>query len=156
MNLATIIGYLSGLRFVAPDLDAPTVLGTALALHVCEAIVRRLFAHNNGYPKNLWTLLGFIGGLWAVAVLILLPRRGDGERSSPGPSSTTTEATAPVRSWLSATSQRTMRRWRASSAARPWRTRRGGSPSPRTTSKSCQVTPALQPVPSAFMAASLA
>ena len=48
----------------------------ALALHVCDAILCRLFAHNNGYPKNLWTLLGFMAGLWAVAVLILLPRRG--------------------------------------------------------------------------------
>ncbi|HSV06280.1 MAG TPA: hypothetical protein VLI07_07190 [Candidatus Binatus sp.] len=85
MTLTTFIAYLSGLRFVAPDLDGPAVLGTALALHVCEAIVCRLFAHNNGYPKNLWTLLGFIGGLWAVAVLILLPRRGDGERPSPRP-----------------------------------------------------------------------
>jgi hypothetical protein len=35
----------------------------------------RLIAHNNGYPKTLWTLLGFTGGLWTVAVLILLPRR---------------------------------------------------------------------------------
>jgi hypothetical protein len=42
---------------------------------VCDAIVCRLIAHNNGYPKNLWTLLGFIAGLWAVAVLILLPPR---------------------------------------------------------------------------------
>src|SRR5262249_61873503 len=83
MTLATLIGYLRGLRFVAPDLDGPTVLGTALALHVCEAIVCRLFAHNDGYPKNLWTLLGFIGGLWAVAVLIVLPRRGGGEPPAP-------------------------------------------------------------------------
>ena len=85
MTLTTFIAYLSGLRFVAPDLDGPAVLGTALALHVCEAIVCRLFAHNNGYPKNLWTLLGFIGGLWAVAVLILLPRRPDGQSPPPRP-----------------------------------------------------------------------
>ena len=85
MTLATFISYLSGLRFVAPELDTPTLLGTALALHICEAIVCRLFAHNNGYPKNLWMLLGFIGGLWAVAVLILLPRRSDGQRPSPRP-----------------------------------------------------------------------
>jgi hypothetical protein len=75
MTLVTVLSYLSGLGFVAPDLDPPTLLGTALALHVCDAIMCRLFAHNNGYPKNLWTLLGFIAGLWAVAVLILLPPR---------------------------------------------------------------------------------
>ncbi|TMA52955.1 MAG: hypothetical protein E6J71_16320 [Deltaproteobacteria bacterium] len=85
MTLATAIGYLSGLRFVAPDLDTPTLLGTALALNICQAIVCRLFAHNNGYPKNLWTLLGFIAGLWAVAVLILLPHRPDGQPPPPRP-----------------------------------------------------------------------
>jgi hypothetical protein len=34
----------------------------------------RLFAHN-GYSKNLWTVLGFVCGIWAVAVLIVLPKR---------------------------------------------------------------------------------
>ena len=76
MTLPLAIAYLSGLAFVAPDLPAPALLGTALALHVCDAILCRLFALNNGYPKNLWTLFGFMAGLWAVAVLILLPRRG--------------------------------------------------------------------------------
>jgi len=76
MTFPLVIAYLSGLVFVAPDLPVPALLGTALALHVCDAILCRLFAHNNGYPKNLWTLAGFIAGLWAVAVLILLPRRG--------------------------------------------------------------------------------
>jgi len=75
MTLVTALSYLSGLAFVAPDLPPATVVGTALALHVCDAIMCRLFAHNNGYPKTLWTVLGFIAGLWAVAVLILLPRR---------------------------------------------------------------------------------
>ena len=42
-----------------------------------------LFAHNNGYPKNVWTALGFIGGIWAVAVLILLPRRAPTAPAAP-------------------------------------------------------------------------
>lgn len=75
MSLATALSYLSGLAFVAPDLPFPALLGTALALHVCDAILCRLFAYNNGYPRNVWTALGFIAGVWAVAVLILLPRR---------------------------------------------------------------------------------
>ena len=75
MTLVTALSYLSGLGFVAPDLPPATVVGTALALHVCDAIMCRLFAHNNGYPKTVWTVLGFIAGLWAVALLILLPRR---------------------------------------------------------------------------------
>jgi hypothetical protein len=75
MTLPTALAYLSGLHFVAPDLATPVLLGTALVLHLCDAIMCRLFAHNNGYPKNLWTVLGFVAGLWAVAVLLVLPRR---------------------------------------------------------------------------------
>jgi hypothetical protein len=51
-------------------------------LHTCDAIMCRLFARNNGYPRNAWTALGFVGGIWAVAVLILLPRRPVVERNS--------------------------------------------------------------------------
>ena len=83
MTLPLAIAYLSGLAFVAPDLPVPALLGTALALHICDAILCRLFAHNNGYPKALWTGLGLVAGLWAVAVLILLPRR-DGAPPPPG------------------------------------------------------------------------
>lgn len=83
MTAATALSYWTALRFVAPDLDVPTLVGTALALHVCHAIMCRLFAVNNGYPRNLWTVLGLVAGLWGVAVLILLPRR-DGAPPAPG------------------------------------------------------------------------
>jgi hypothetical protein len=75
MTLATFLSYWSGLAFVAPELPWPTLIGTILGLHTCDAIMCRLFAHNSGYPKTTWTVIGFIGGLWAVAVLLLLPRR---------------------------------------------------------------------------------
>ncbi len=75
MTLETVLGYWTALAFVAPPMPLSTLLGTALGLHICDAIMCRLVAHNNGYPKNLWTVLGFIGGIWAVAVVILLPRR---------------------------------------------------------------------------------
>jgi hypothetical protein len=74
--LTTMLPYLSGLAFVAPNLDAAARVGTSIAILICHAIMCRLFASNNGYPKNLWTALGLVGGLWAVAVLIVLPRRG--------------------------------------------------------------------------------
>lgn len=69
------LGYFTGLRILNPDLDPPTLLRTALVVHACDAVMCRLFAQNNGYPKNLWTLLGFVFGIWAVAILILLPKR---------------------------------------------------------------------------------
>ena len=70
-----VLGYLTGLRWIAPQLDGATLLRTALVVHTADAILCRLFAHNNGYSKNLWTTLGFIFGLWAVAVVLILPKR---------------------------------------------------------------------------------
>ena len=75
MTLVSALGYLSGLAFVAPDLPPPALVGTALGLHVCDAVLCHLFAQNNGYPRKTWTALGLIAGVWAVGVLILLPRR---------------------------------------------------------------------------------
>jgi hypothetical protein len=75
MSASTALSYWSGLAFVAPELPWPTLVGTVLIVHICDAIMCRLFAHNNGRPKTLWTVLGFVGGLWAVAALLLLPGR---------------------------------------------------------------------------------
>jgi hypothetical protein len=69
------LAYFSGLRLLTTDIDPATLVRTVLVVHTCDSIMCRLFAHNNGYPKNLWTVLGFIFGIWAVAVLIILPRR---------------------------------------------------------------------------------
>jgi len=82
MTVATLAAYSSGLWLVAPDLDPPTMLGTSLALHMCYAAMCRLIAGNNGRATMPWTAVGLIGGLWSVAVLLLLPRR-DGEPPPP-------------------------------------------------------------------------
>jgi hypothetical protein len=68
-------GYFTGLRLLNPGMDAATLLRTAFVVHTCDAIMCRVFAHNNGYPKNLWTAIGFVFGVWAVAILIVLPNR---------------------------------------------------------------------------------
>jgi hypothetical protein len=83
MLLGTILAYLSGLALVAPGLDPQVAIGTAVALNICDAIMCRLIAHNNGYPRNAWTVAGLIGGVWAVAVVILLPRRDGGGTPRP-------------------------------------------------------------------------
>jgi hypothetical protein len=77
-----ILGYFTGLRFLNPAMDGATLLRTALVVHTCDAVMCRLFAHNNGYPKNLWTALGFVFGIWALAVLIILPNRSARLRQS--------------------------------------------------------------------------
>lgn len=75
MTWDVFLGYFTGLRLLTPDLDPATLLRTIFVVHTCDSIMCRLFAHNNGYPKNLWTVLGFVFGIWAVAVLLILPRR---------------------------------------------------------------------------------
>jgi hypothetical protein len=74
-DLKSVLGVLSGLAFLRGDLELDTLLPTMIVVNVCDAIMCRLFAHNNGYPKNLWTAIGLVFGIWAVAALILLPKR---------------------------------------------------------------------------------
>ena len=75
MNWEIFLGYFTGLRFLADDLPFSVLLGTALAAHVFDGVMCRLFAHKNGYRKWLWTVLGFVFGVWAVFALVVLPRR---------------------------------------------------------------------------------
>jgi hypothetical protein len=77
------LGYFTGLRLFAPHIDAATLVRTVFVVHTCDAIMCRLIAHNNGYPKRLWTGLGFCFGVWAVAVLMVLPRRGNSATRQP-------------------------------------------------------------------------
>jgi hypothetical protein len=77
MSFATALSYWSGLAFVAPDLPSAVVGGTTLAVHICDAVLCRLLAGSAGRPRNPWTVVGFIGGVWAVAwmLVVVLPRR---------------------------------------------------------------------------------
>ena len=81
-DLKTFLGVLSGLAFLQSKIPLDTLVGTMFVVNVCDAIMCRLFAHNNGYPKNLWTAIGFVFGIWAVAALIIMPKR---ERRSAAP-----------------------------------------------------------------------
>jgi hypothetical protein len=63
------------LRLFAPGLDGATLLRTLLVMHICDSMMCRLIAHNNGYSKSFWTVAGFLTGIWAVAILIVLPPR---------------------------------------------------------------------------------
>jgi hypothetical protein len=77
MSFATAVSYWGGLAFVAPDLPGAAIGGTALAVHICDAVLCRLLAQSAGRARNPWTVVGFIGGIWAVAVMLIvvLPTR---------------------------------------------------------------------------------
>ncbi len=78
MSWDTALGYFTGLRLLA-EMDPQTLLRTTLVVHTCDAVMCRVFAKNNGYPRNLWTALGLVFGIWAVAVLIVLPKKAKPE-----------------------------------------------------------------------------
>jgi hypothetical protein len=75
VGLEVFLGYFTGLSFLGQELPPSVLIGTALFVHLLDGIMCRLFAYNNGYPKNLWTLLGCLFGAWAVAILVLLPKK---------------------------------------------------------------------------------
>lgn len=75
MSFEVFLGYFTGLRVLEGGLSFPTLVGTALIVHFLDGIMCRLFARNHGYPRNLWAVLGFVFGIWAVAAIILWPKR---------------------------------------------------------------------------------
>lgn len=75
MDFHTILGYLSGLYFIKPDMEASSLLRTASLVHAIDAFLSRLIAAQSGRNKNLWTAVGFILGIWALATLLLLPSK---------------------------------------------------------------------------------
>ena len=80
-ELNTFLGVLSGLRLLRTEIPLPTLVATMILVNICDAVMCRLFAHNNGYPKNLWTVIGLVFGIWGVAALIVMPKRE--KRSEP-------------------------------------------------------------------------
>ena len=74
-GLETFLGYFSGLYLLDSTLPLATLLPTMFVVNTCDAFMCRLFARNNGYPTNLWFAVGFVFGIWAVAALILVPKR---------------------------------------------------------------------------------
>lgn len=69
--LAWILGTLSGLRFIAPDLPASVTIVTALAMHVTHAVICRIFAVQSNRDGRVWTIAGLLGGVLATTALLV-------------------------------------------------------------------------------------
>ncbi|MBI1817729.1 MAG: hypothetical protein HYR72_22355 [Deltaproteobacteria bacterium] len=75
MHWFEAVSYFYGLQWIAPQTDGVSVVMTLLVINICNACMARLLAYNNGYNKNWGTGLGFVFGIWAVAILMVLPKR---------------------------------------------------------------------------------
>lgn len=75
MDLYTVLGYLSGIYWLRADLDSSTLVRTVIVIHALDGILCRLIAAHNGRSKQLWTVLGWVLGIWALATLFLLPKK---------------------------------------------------------------------------------
>ena len=73
MSFYTFLSYFTGLYFIGTNLDAATLLSTAVLVHLLDAILCGLIAGSSGRNRILWTLAGFGFGIWALAALFLLP-----------------------------------------------------------------------------------
>lgn len=70
-GLAWILGTLSGLRFVAPDLPADVTIVTAIAMHVTHAVICRFLAAQGGRDGTRWALYALAGGVITTSVLLV-------------------------------------------------------------------------------------
>ena len=77
MNFYRLVGYFSGLLFIKPAMDASVLWRTAALVHFLDAILCCVVAKYGGRSKALWTVAGAICGIWALAVVFLLPEKND-------------------------------------------------------------------------------
>jgi len=75
VSFEVFLGYFTGLRILGGNLSFSSLITTVIVVHFLDSIMCRLVARNNGYPQNLWAALGFCFGIWAVAILLLLPKK---------------------------------------------------------------------------------
>ncbi|HEX5607512.1 MAG TPA: hypothetical protein VFY96_13395 [Candidatus Binatia bacterium] len=77
MDFYRLLGYFSGLLFVKPEMDVSALWRTAALVHFLDAILCCVIAKYSGRSKKLWTVAGAICGIWALAVIFLLPEKND-------------------------------------------------------------------------------
>jgi len=75
VDIYQVLGYLTGLVFLRPEIDPTTLLRTTALVHFLDAILCRVIASHSGRPKSLWMAAGLIFGIWALAILFLLPEK---------------------------------------------------------------------------------
>ena len=58
MDFYLLIGYVSGLLFIKPDMEPASLWPTVALVHILDAILCGVVANHSGRNKFLWTVSG--------------------------------------------------------------------------------------------------
>ena len=75
MDFYHLVGYVSGLLFIKPDMEPASLWPTVALVHSLDAILCGVVANHNGRDKFLWSVSGLVCGIWALGALFLLPAK---------------------------------------------------------------------------------
>ena len=73
MDFYHLLGYLSGLLFIKPDMEAISLYRTIALVHCLDAILCSVIAAHSGRRTVAWSIGGLVFGIWALGMLFLLP-----------------------------------------------------------------------------------
>lgn len=73
MDFYHLLGYLSGLLFIKPNMEATSLYRTVALVHCLDAILCSVIATHSGRRTIPWSIGGLIFGIWALGLLFLLP-----------------------------------------------------------------------------------
>jgi len=76
-TIATIVAYASGFALMGYHESATTLLVTSLAVDASLAPLTAIVAMKRGRPMIFWALLGFVFGLWAFVLVLIVGKRED-------------------------------------------------------------------------------
>jgi hypothetical protein len=71
-TLATIVAYASGFALMRYHVSVANLLATSLAVDASLAPLTTIVAMRRGRPAVMWAIIGFVFGLWAFIVVLLI------------------------------------------------------------------------------------
>ena len=75
MDYYHLLGYLTGLLLIKPDMEPTTLVRTSALVHLLDGILCGVIAGHSGRAKAPWAAAGLICGIWALAILFVLPEK---------------------------------------------------------------------------------
>ncbi len=71
-TLARVVSIASGFALMGYQLPPATLLGTSIAVDLALAPLTAVIAGRRGRSKRIWTVVGLVFGMWALAAVLLL------------------------------------------------------------------------------------